>query len=51
MCQGQTASTIVWLSDAQLRQPPGNEPVTVQVNGERAMVRIDLPAAGMAILA
>ena len=38
-------------SDADLRNPPGGQPVEVTDDGGRAAVRIDLPAAGMVILA
>lgn len=38
-------------SDADLRNPPGGQTVAVTDDGGRAVVRIDLPAAGMVILA
>jgi glycosidase len=38
-------------NDAELRSPPGGRTVPVQVAGGRATVRIDLPPAGMVILA
>jgi glycosidase len=38
-------------SDAQLRHPPQDWTVTVHHRDERAAVRVDLPPAGMAILA
>jgi hypothetical protein len=38
-------------SDAELRQPPGGQTVPVQHSSGRATVRLDLPPAGMAILA
>jgi glycosidase len=38
-------------SDAELRQPPQGQTVPVQQSNGRATVRIDLPPAGMAILA
>ncbi len=38
-------------SDADLGNPPGGDPVEVTDDGGRSAVRIDLPAAGMVILA
>lgn len=38
-------------SDTQLQQPPSNQTVNVEYFDGRATVRIDLPPAGMAILA
>lgn len=38
-------------SDAELAQPPIDQTVTVQEINGRATIRVDLPAAGMAILA
>jgi hypothetical protein len=38
-------------SDAELQSPPQDQTVPVRHNGGRATVRIDLPPAGMAILA
>jgi Alpha amylase, catalytic domain len=38
-------------SDADLRQPPGGQTMPVQPSSGRATVRLDLPPAGMAILA
>jgi glycosidase len=38
-------------SDNELRQPPQNQTVSVQQRNGRATVRIDLPPAGMVILA
>ncbi|MGK7876573.1 MAG: alpha-amylase family glycosyl hydrolase [Xenococcaceae cyanobacterium] len=49
-------STVTFLyksdwSDSELRNPPQNQTVIVQNNNARATVRIDLPPAGMALLA
>jgi glycosidase len=38
-------------SDVRLRNPPWGQTVAVRRVGERAVVRVDLPAAGMTILA
>lgn len=38
-------------TDSELRTPPTNRTVNIASSGSRATVRIDLPAAGMAILA
>ena len=38
-------------TDTDLRNPPQNQTVPVQYFGNRATVRIDLPPAGMVILA
>ncbi len=38
-------------TDNQLRRPPNNETVEIVDRGDRATVRIDLPPAGMVILA
>jgi hypothetical protein len=37
-------------SDAELRQPPTGQTVTVRHRDGRATVRLDLPPSGMAIL-
>ncbi|OUL28565.1 alpha-amylase family glycosyl hydrolase [Nostoc sp. 106C] len=37
-------------SDSELRNPPENHTLTVQLNNSRAIIRIDLPPTGMAIL-
>ncbi|MDJ0903621.1 MAG: alpha-amylase family glycosyl hydrolase [Xenococcus sp. MO_188.B8] len=38
-------------TDSELRKPPTSQTVNIVSNGSRATVRIDLPPAGMAILA
>jgi glycosidase len=38
-------------SDAELREPPQNQKMNVEVQDGRAIVQVDLPPAGMAILA
>ena len=50
---GQTMTYLyqsAW-SDAQLRNPPADQTVSVVDNSGRATIRVDLPPAGMAILA
>lgn len=52
--QNHPSLTFLYRSDwnvTQLMNPPTNETVTVQFQHGRATVRIDLPAAGMAVLA